>query len=223
MPELKACFDSYEAFPGKKLFCKFINSDDGGCTCELSGVDSNAALFIAGKHSNEFGDDDVKSVIIKKSDLTKIPEEIFQIFKNVENLSGKNSNMEKVDEKTLKICGNLKRIDLSGNKISLVGGNAFESCTNLTSINLSENKISFLPSKLFNKNLKLESIYFDRNIIQSIDPCNNVIRFQLKHLQLLSLKWNICINNSFKHSILHLLFNQIAFRDIKVCYAFFFL
>lgn len=223
LPELKACFENYGVNKGNASYCDFSVHPAFGYTCELKEINGTIVSVFDGDHLNGFRNEDVKTVIFTNSTLSNIPKGVVEKFNFVERIIAKNSKIDLVDGKTIENCGNIKHVDLRENDISFVSDEAFEDCENLTSINLSSNQISVLPARLFNKNLNLESIFFDHNVISRIDPCNNVIRFQLKKLKLLSLRWNVCVNNSFRHSILHLLFSQIVFKEIKICYGFFFM
>ena len=230
-PALETCFKNYKgkspgAVPENAKICEYFQHDKFRYTCELKNVNFNhlnTSFPITGDHLNGLRNIDVKAVIFTNSNITKIPSEIFGSFPLIETLIASQIGIERADEQMLEICGQLKYIDLSGNKISLIADDAFENCTSLTSINLSKNLIKTLPAKLFHKNLNLQSIKLDDNKIAAIDPCNNVIRFQLRKLKNLSLRRNICVNNVYRHPILHLLFKELVWREIRVCYSYWFL
>lgn len=225
LPELEWCIDNFASIPDNSIYCQFYNHSEFGYTCELNGVnlgDQNDSFPVTGNHLSGMNDDNVETIIFTNSTISRIPEEIPQKFSFLERLVAKNVNFQRLDEKTLTICGTLKFIDLSENKIVVISDKAFETCSNLTSIDLSYNKISSLPARIFSNNKNLESINLDHNLISKIEPCNNAIQ-QLKQLKILSLKWNICVSNSFRHQNLHLLFKQIVLKDLKVCYGFWFL
>lgn len=224
MPKLDGCFDNYGKETSENTVrCNYFMDAKLGYTCQLSGISFNensSSFLIVGDHLSGMTDFDVWSVRFVDSSLSRIPKQVTQKFQSLTQLIARNVSIHVIDEKTLENCGNVKVIDFSENGITSISDEAFEDCKILTSVNLSINRISSLSARVFHRNLKLESINMDGNLIRKVEPCNNAIRFDLKNLKSLSLKWNICINNAFRDQYLNIRFNRIGLRDMNVCFGF---
>lgn len=225
VPAFHQCFNNYDNPETKNVvLCDYKVDPNLGYTCELKNVTylNDSHIFtINGAHIMNQQDTDVMTVKFVNSTLSKIPNVIFTTFPNLARLSIKGVGLKKIDKNTFEDCGELKVFDASLNEISDISNNAFDKCNSLTTIDLSDNVLRILRNQVFT-GTKLESINLDGNKIIAFEPCSNTLG-KLPSLKYLSIKWNICIHNSFYNEHLSWEFNRLVTPDLKVCYSHWYL
>jgi hypothetical protein len=165
--DLVKCFANYFNFT---YSCQFeLLSTGYTCLYKTVTVLEDQEFFVFGNHSEGKTDSDVVAVKFELSKLSKIPEEIFIDFENLEELNVESSGLKTM--KPLKNCINLEVFKGSINEIEDLHPQHFEACPNLHLIELKSNKISKLPALVFGKNLKLLVVDLSHNLINGIAPC----------------------------------------------------
>lgn len=175
--------------------CKFQNHRIFGYTCVLSKVMTDDFL-ISGKHLSGKTNGDVTGVIFLRSQLTKVPSNIFGEFLNLLYIDVSNSGIVKADSSTVEVCGKLKYLDLSDNDIVTVDDGFLDSCNSL------------------------EQVYIENNLINSVSPCSNFMKSQ-KNLVEVSLIYNICIDNDgyFSGQSLSENYKQNFIKSLMTCFT----
>ena len=222
LPAFQQCFDNYDQIASENVvLCDYKVDPKLGYTCELNNViylNDTDIFSVSGAHITNQQDTDVVAVKFVKSTLSKIPSVIFKKFPNLVRLSVKAVGLKTLDNNTFEECGALEEFDASLNGISDITNNVFDKCNSLTTIDLSDNDLRILRNKVFT-GTKIESINLDGNKLSAIEPCDNTLG-ELPSLKYLSIKWNICIHNSYYNEHLNWEFNRLVRPDLKVCFIY---
>jgi Leucine-rich repeat (LRR) protein len=193
--DLARCFANYFNFTDS---CQFeLLSTGYTCLYKTVTVLENQKYFVLGVHREGKTDSDVVSVKFESSKLSKIPEEIFVEFDNLEELNVESSGLKSI--KPLKNCNKLEAFKGSKNEIEGLNQQVFQACPNLRSIDLSWNKISKLSASIFAKNLKLLVVDLSHNLINGIAPCE--LFQEPNELDSLYLTGNRCIDTVLRFKL----------------------
>lgn len=155
--------------------CKFSNNSIYGYTCTLSRItfsNESSNFELAGHHLAGKNDNDVVSVVFLRSNIAKVPQIIFNQFKNLTHLDISITNLKEADENTFGNCGNLKYLDASDNDIEVIKEGFLRNCKHL------------------------RYVWLENNLISSISPWNILIK-GADNLKFLSLRNNLCSDESF--------------------------
>lgn len=180
--------------------CNFYIDDIHGYTCELSIVSymSESDKFdLAGNHINGKNDADVHAVVFKSSSLFSMPNIIFRQFENLQYLNIKGTRMTTIDE-SFSSCSNLKWLDASNNEIRNLASNDFSNCHDL------------------------QTLLLDDNYIMRIEPCNHFIS-KLEQLGHLSMKSNICIDDTLNGNDLYVERTDLIQGKLARCFSAWFI
>jgi Leucine-rich repeat (LRR) protein len=187
--------------------CKFTKiqslSNDFGVSCELSKVVFNQrALFDVQINKtaieialevdedyieNEFSNEIVKDLKFKASKLTKIPENVFEIFKKLENFHAPGSELRFLTSQTFKGAQNLLSLYLQNNQISKIENEVFNNLEQLQVLDLSSNQIVKVKAKAFSSLEALEDLNLSNNKISDLD---DEVFENLKNLKSIGLENN---------------------------------
>jgi len=114
----------------------------------------------------QIGSGQVHKVTIDSSGLTKIPDEVFANFRNLESLSLQNNQLKSVSRSLMpKPANKLEFLALNGNDLTDLPGDLFKDMPVLEAVYLRDNKIKTLPEELFTT--------ISSNQIQRIDLISN--------------------------------------------------
>lgn len=200
-PYFEACIEKFNeenSLPAK--VCNYSHHPTYGYTCELSNVTFISELDefkITGQHLPGKTNFNVEGVVFTSSTLSKVPRLVFLTFKNLKFLNIKGTKLATIDETTFESCGNLTWLDASDNLVEVLSSKAFSSCRNL------------------------ETILLDNNYISQVEPCESFLTtLQLKRL---SIKWNICINESFDRFQLASINIGNTLKKFGVCFSMWFI
>ncbi|CAO1421778.1 unnamed protein product [Diamesa serratosioi] len=209
------CYAEYEVLtPLEKqvtVSCNYYQNKDYGYTCEISNVKSTIEtknFIINGKHLSGKTDESVKLFVVKSSNMTSIPNEIFTKFPalnylsmsnvgittlneisflNAENLKiiwMNNNNITKLPAFVFKATPKLEQLMLIHNQISEINVNAFKGASSLLRLDMSENKVQTIQSGLLESLTKLQILMLNKNEI--IDIHDNALKglTKLRYLNL---------------------------------------
>lgn len=151
-------------------------------------------MNIIGVHQDGKSHDDVTGVVFLNSKLIKIPVEIFETFRNLENLIVKGTQLAIMNENTFELCGKLKYLDASDNQIRVINKSSLEKCTELETLNL------------------------HNNFITKIEPCNNFL-MRLTKLKNLLLTHNMCIDQNFRNEKLNEKLDDLVLKNLNRCFS----
>lgn len=138
--------------------------------------------------------------IVDNPELTKIDDDAFMPFPNIETILIKNNKLKKIYGKTFQGFDNLKSIDLSNNKIYSFGKYSFKKLPVLTSLDLSYNPIKTLKSHYFDDLDNLETLTLTFTKLKKIKSFFDA----MPNLQILNLN-----NNEIK-SVSHNAFGKLG-------------
>jgi Leucine-rich repeat (LRR) protein len=145
--------------------CK-VSGSMSAKTCELKGVilknDDTLKLSLEGEAS-EF-----RKVKFSNSELEKIPNEIFETFKNLVELQVAEAKLKKLEPDYFKNANNLKELDLRGNEIKELTDGVFREAPNLENIDLSENGMTTVDKDAFKYISKIKELNFEKNEIKEL-------------------------------------------------------
>lgn len=139
--------------------------------------------------------------IVDNPELTKIDNDAFMAFPNIETILIKNNKLKKIYGKTFKGFDYLKSIDLSNNKIYSFGKYSFKKLPALTSLDLSYNPIKNLKSHYFDDLDNLETLTATFSSLKKIKSIFDA----MPNLQVLNLN-----NNEIK-SVSHNAFGKLVY------------
>lgn len=150
----------------------------------------------------------------QKSNLKKVPSEIFAAYKNLKNAFFSNCKIAQIDEHTFKEASHLQDLDLSINKISSLESSIFNGAESLESLDLSFNDIEDIPNELFIKLTKLKILLLSYNKIKTIDETTFSSLTHLSQLKIGNNALKVISPNLLSHnnkiSVLELNNNQIS-------------
>lgn len=112
----------------------------------------------------------IKTLNLDKNLLTKIPNNAFSNFENLDKLSIQRNRITSIGEDSLDGLSKLKRLHLNGNGIEFVHTLAFENLENLEVFHLQSNKLKQLSPQTFRKQEKLKTLYLYENQIEFLHP-----------------------------------------------------
>lgn len=145
----------------------------------------------------------LKKIIVKKSKLTTVDENSFDLMTNVVEVVIVENDLTFLNDETFqKLKNSLEIIDLSDNKISRIDKKTFHNLKKLKMLNLKGNKLQNLSSDVFNHNVNLVELRLNQNDLKSIGAhlMNN-----LRSLKSADFTENVCVNQKFPEISLQIL------------------
>jgi Leucine-rich repeat (LRR) protein len=131
-------------------------------TCVIDGADGSVT-GIGGIHSSPFTDANVERVYFVNSQLSRIPNVLFQKFPNLNFLYVRSCGMGVINDRTFNECGNLKFLDASFNDIIHIDETSLRNCTHLETIDLTGNPLDYVSTQLYVYDPSLKTVHFNRN------------------------------------------------------------
>ena len=120
-------------------------------------------LLLTGNHISDLttlnGLQNIKTLDLDKNVLTKIPNNTFSNFDNLDKLSIQTNKITSLGEDSLNGLSKLKSLYLNGNGIEFVHAQAFEDFKKLEVFHLQSNKLKQLSLQTFGKQEKLKTLY----------------------------------------------------------------
>ncbi|CAO1421564.1 unnamed protein product [Diamesa tonsa] len=173
IPNIPTCITNFNTvYDVKECSYVQINYNFLGYKCEISNLLRDDGFKIGGTHLLGKNDDDVKSIIVIKSQLFRVPKIFFDKFKNLEILDVSEVGMKIIDGSTFQSCGKLQYFYARKNEIAILTAGAFASC------------------------LELHSVYLESNKINAVEATAEFLQKQTK-LVYIELNKNICVNSEF--------------------------
>lgn len=121
-------------------------------------------LNIEGEHLPDKFDGDVFNIVIEKSNIYSIPQELFNKFRNITTYTAINCKLKLL--RTLKNCDKLETIDLSYNDLEIIEEGVLDNCAMLRTIFLNYNRIqTFMNPRILN----IKSLHIKNNLLTSIE------------------------------------------------------
>lgn len=104
------------------------------------------------------------------SGLEDLPEDIGEVFKNLDLFRLVNSSLKSINKKNFRGMLKVTYMNLEENSIELIDADTFDDMESLLTLKLEENKISSLHPDTFSKLYKIEYIHLDGNQLTTLDP-----------------------------------------------------
>ncbi|KAL7026929.1 hypothetical protein ACKWTF_005238 [Chironomus riparius] len=138
--------------------------------------------------------------IENNKDVKFVPENIGELFPNIQKISIQNTSVSKIPNEALKNLDNLKVLDLSNNDIKELDPEILNNIPMLEEIDLSGNKIQELPDELFKNVPELKAVDLTNNEITKLDP---EIFESTPHLKKLVIDGNDLLNDLNEDSFVY--------------------
>lgn len=146
--------------------CWYKFERNGIYSCYLSQiVYNNNSLIVqfSGEHFSGYSYENVTKIVIEKSTMFSLPQEIFHTFVNIEELYVTGSNLKVINPS--KKCTKLKKVYVSGNQLEKIDRDAFKYCPNIDVVDANDNKL-----EKFYIGSQLRSLEVSNNKIEKIEP-----------------------------------------------------
>ena len=136
-----------------RLKCDFYEDKFFGYTCVLDGIklSSRRNAIMIDTTLNERLNIEVEAVIIKNSQISFLPNRLFQVFPNIKRFyaNENNSDLKELRPNDLQGARNLIGLNLDNNEISKLSTNNFKEAPNLVNLLLSKNPIKVIEDFSF--------------------------------------------------------------------------
>jgi Leucine-rich repeat (LRR) protein len=142
--------------------CRYYLDYQNRYTCVIDGADGSVTA-IGGIHSSPFTDASVERVYFVNSQLSRIPNVLFQKFPNLNFLYVRNCGMGVINDRTFNECGNLRFLDASHNDIIHIDETSLRNCTHLETIDLTGNPLDYVSTQLYVYDPSLKTVYLNVN------------------------------------------------------------
>lgn len=185
----------------QQFACNFLELK-GALTCQLSNITVTPNTTDYDFHSNNeiISDEKITAVLFKNSNISTIPNKIFEKFKNLQDFHADSSHLQVLTDDSLKGAPNLIKLYLDHNDLSEVPENAFQNTAKLTRLRLGFNQITHLEDFVFRNLHNLVILALNDNLLQKV----TLKTFQdLSNLQFLYLENNnikVIQANSFQNN-----------------------
>jgi len=163
--EMADCFHMFDGFVECKYYAGFLYY----CRLSIQNVQGrNDFMEIAGDHSEDLTNNDVRFVDADGQDTRNIPSIICQQFPNMDELFIQESHVQVINEQTFEDCRHLAFLNLNGNEITFIPDFTFINNPNLFTIEMYNNRISRIAPNAF-AGLEVEMLDFEGNLLTTID------------------------------------------------------
>ena len=175
----------------EKIQCKRIPNDTTSCIfTEIHGSDSFHLHLV---YNIDADSNAIKTLSFEESNMDNIPAELFDLYKNLENLKATDLELERVQQYDFKNAKKLITLNVSSNHVTKLQDYMFDTLPKLESIDMSHNLITTIRSRSFHLTvgygniIKVKNFNLSHNRLSSID----MIKFDnLKFLEVLHLDHN---------------------------------
>ena len=150
------------------LECVFRESWDYTCVLtDITVLDPDQNIIIGGVHLENRTNDDVRVVMVENSNTPFVIQQIFETFRNIDDLQIYNSNLQSI---RIPDIVQLSEVFIEGNNISRIENGSFDGQSNLWYLNLRDNNILEVDEDAFIGLEALETLNLIGNHIQSLHP-----------------------------------------------------
>lgn len=140
------------------------------------------------------GAESLQFIVITGVGIQALGPNIFEGAENLDFISFEACSIREIDSKAFSGLSKLRSLSLNFNLLQVLNDGIFSHLTNLKILSVGGNKIEVIDDKLFENLGSLQKVSFANNLIQIIGK--NVSQ-NLPNLEEFSLKWNICVNETF--------------------------
>ena len=145
------------------LKCVFVDH------VEPYGYTANFIAYLrAEQHLPGKSDSSVNAARFFRTSMDKIPNGLFERFKNLQYLAVHVSNMIILNRNSMKGAKNLVELQANANFIERLEADTFADSVQMKNIDLSDNEISFVDVNAFRELDKLERLVISRNYIKTL-------------------------------------------------------
>ena len=172
------------------LECDFFDTWQYECSLNhITVLDPNQNIIIGGEHLENRTNDDVRIVQIRNSETPFMIQQIFETFRNIEELYIHNSNLQSI---RIPDIVQLTQIHVDGNNISRIENGSFDGQSNLWFLNLRDNNIQEIEIEALTGLEALGTLNLVGNHIQALvpgtfDSLRNLSRVELDRNNLTSI------------------------------------
>lgn len=141
------------------IWCEFMNPDYYQCeVCnEVVTSEPNRIEQVFGEHAEKKSNADIKYFHTRSKYIEKLPENLHDVFPNLENIEIESPTFREITKNDLKAFGkNLKVFSLSYTGVDYIPPNLFKATPNLTHLEIESTEIKFLSTEIFKDIPKLE-------------------------------------------------------------------
>ena len=215
-----------ETFEEISLICE--DGENGSCKVVDLKVETKNSRIIESKGLSEnlIETDKIKKLLIVRQKTLFLPENIAEIFSNLEELFVNSSGLFEIDSRMFTNMTSLKSLFLTRNKLFEIPGETFSDLKNLESLDLSVNNIESLEADIFKNLSMLRRLKLNNNKLSAIDFVifkdlvnlkemtlgNNKLEFistnmvlPLAQFEIIDFSNNVCINMSYPGDTLELI------------------
>lgn len=169
------------------LNCEYSKSSQYDCLINDANLKGNITKIIGNQISNF----EVESLVIQKSNMEKIPQNLAEFFPNLVKLNITKTNLKSIDKEDLKNFPKLEILTLNFTQIHKLPEKLFEFTPNVKEVNIENSLIEFVNFHTFDGLKNLKTIKFNNScavlesksrkiqnsIVEIISKCTEVDKF----------------------------------------------